>query len=134
VNIEIDFDVFKQLTAARQSEADTYNNVLRRMLKLPFPNEANADIGKSAGGDWIVQGVTFPSGTELQRRYKGTNYLGRVEDGCLVVDGKKYNSPSMAAVAICGHNVNGWRFWKARKPGEAEWKWLEHFRQLESSN
>lgn len=37
MQIEIDFDVFKALTTQRESESDTYNHVLRRILKLPPP-------------------------------------------------------------------------------------------------
>jgi hypothetical protein len=38
MQIEIDFEVFKALTALRQSEADSYNAVLRRLLNLPIGN------------------------------------------------------------------------------------------------
>ena len=37
MQIEIDFDVFKALTSLRNGEADSYNHVLRRLLKLPPP-------------------------------------------------------------------------------------------------
>lgn len=35
MQIDIDFDVYKALTILRQSETDTYNHVLRRLLGLP---------------------------------------------------------------------------------------------------
>ena len=38
MQIEIDFEVFKALTALRQSEADFYNAVVRRLLNLPIGN------------------------------------------------------------------------------------------------
>lgn len=31
--------------------------------------------------------------------------------GELIVDGKSYDSPSGAAVAVVGHEMNGWTFW-----------------------
>jgi predicted CopG family antitoxin len=34
MQIDIDFDVFKALTALRQSEIDSYNDVLRRVLLI----------------------------------------------------------------------------------------------------
>ena len=47
MQIEIDFDVFKTLTSMRQSEADSYNAVLRRVLKLP---NKNALLTAAGGG------------------------------------------------------------------------------------
>ena len=38
MQIEIDFEVFKALTAKRESETDTYNSVIRRLLKLSETN------------------------------------------------------------------------------------------------
>ena len=38
MQIEIDFEVFKALTALRFSETDSYNAVIRRLLKLPEQN------------------------------------------------------------------------------------------------
>ena len=39
MQIEIDFEVFKALTALRKSELDSYNGVVRRLLKLPDHTE-----------------------------------------------------------------------------------------------
>jgi hypothetical protein len=38
MQIEIDFEVFKALTALRESEVDSYNAVIRRLLNLPNEN------------------------------------------------------------------------------------------------
>lgn len=38
MQIEIDFQVFKALTSLRESESDSYNAVIRRMLKLSDQN------------------------------------------------------------------------------------------------
>ena len=58
MQIEIDFSVFKALTALRTSEADSYNSVLRRILKLPDQNALLAAvIGKPASAvDHIAHG------------------------------------------------------------------------------
>ena len=61
--------------------------------------------------------------------YKGQTYLGRVEGGALVLSGKRFDSPSAAAVSITRNPVNGWRFWEARLPGQAGWKILESLRK-----
>ncbi|MBI4205359.1 MAG: DUF2924 domain-containing protein [Betaproteobacteria bacterium] len=80
-------------------------------------------------GDWIAKGVRFPAGTEFRAHHKGQTYLARVESGALVLNGKRYDSPSAAAVSITGSAVNGWRFWEGRLPGEASWKMIESLRR-----
>lgn len=131
--IEIDFDVYKALTALRGSERDTYNDVLRDLLKLPkwkeplTPEELRRATNK--GKVWDVRGVSFPPGTEFRARYKGKTYTGSVEGGGLVVNGKRAVNPSTAAFLITGNNVNGWRFWEARLPGQSDWRRLEAFRR-----
>ena len=99
--IEIDFDVFKKLTALRTSENVTYNDVLREVLSLSsarknIPNQETSPHS----GSWTTKGVTFPGGTEFRATYKGETINGRVESGALVVNGKRFDSPSAAAVAI----------------------------------
>jgi hypothetical protein len=52
------------------------------------------------------------------------------EDGLIIVQGaagRRFNSPSMAAQHVLGHNANGWEFWQyERSPGE--WVRLSHLR------
>ena len=78
----------------------------------------------------MAKGVRFPAGTEFRTHYKGQTHLGRVEGGALVLEGKRYDTPSSAAMAITKSNVNGWRFWEARLPGQAGWKMIESLRRV----
>lgn len=121
--IEIDFDVYKALTAKRATESVTHNMVLREILGLgnPVDRETNA-----RGGDgWAMQGVHFPEGTLFQVVYKGARYSAEIKDGRWIGgDGTPRKSPSDAATAITGNNVNGWRFWSFKRPGDAEWRKL----------
>ena len=156
MQIEIDFDVFKALTALRENEAVTYNHVLRRLLKLP-PSDSHEGPGlapvlaamigslpqKKAGGSpttlsslfsaasqgaWY-NNVFFPEGTHLRASYKGKVYLAEIKNGQWVgQDGIVRNSPSDAASAISGTNVNGWRFWHARRPEDKEWRRMAEFK------
>lgn len=120
--IEVDFDVFKAITMRRASEEVTENDVLRQLLGLPAKRSAATASSPPAAGDWVAKGVRFPAGTEFRATYKGQTHLARVEGGALVMGGKRFDSPSAAAMAITGNKpVNGWRFWEARLPGQAGW-------------
>ena len=130
--IEVDFDVYKALMMRRPSESVTENDVLRDLLQLPRKTALSPVPAGPAPNDWLTKGVRFPAGTELRAHYKGQTHLGRVESGALVINGKRYDSPSSAAVSITGSAVNGWRFWEARLPGEAGWKMIESLRRRSS--
>ncbi|TAK84824.1 MAG: DUF2924 domain-containing protein [Betaproteobacteria bacterium] len=120
--IEVDFDVYKAITLRRTSEEVTENDVLRQLLGLPARKAATHEPALAAAGDWVTKGVRFPAGTEFRAAYKGQTHLARVEGGALLMGGKRFDSPSAAAMAITGNKpVNGWRFWEARFPGQAGW-------------
>src|SRR5689334_6991810 len=109
--IEVDFDVYKQLTVRRSTEEVSYNDVIRDLLDLGRPNTTPAAAsGIPVSGDWVAKGVRFPAGTEFRTNYKGQIYTGRVEGGALLLgDGHRFESPSAAAVSIMKSAVNGWR-------------------------
>ncbi len=86
-NIEIDFEVFKELTNRRATENVTYNDVLREVLGLsPLEAAATKPIFESSTGAWTTKGVTFPVGTEFRANYKGQTILAKVESGSLVLN------------------------------------------------
>ena len=121
--IEIDFDVYKELTSRRASEAVTYNDVLRQLLAL----ESQGGIAATAVG-WVSKGVVFPNGTEFRATHKGKTYGAKVENNQLLLNGKAMKSPSEASHMVTGNNVNGWRFWKCKMPGSSGWRRLDTFR------
>jgi len=124
--IEIDFEVFKQLTNLRPTESVTYNDVIRQLLKLPHAAEAQ---GVGGGHPWIVSDTSFPAGSEFIAEYKGRTYSGVSKDGKLELGGgRKFTTPSAAAMHITGSNVNGWRFWKCRLPGSSQFVLIERLR------
>jgi hypothetical protein len=130
--IEIDFDVYKALTARRPSEDTTENDVLRQLLQLPGKAPSAAPTIDPAPSDWVCKGVRFPAGTEFRATYKGRTYLARVAEGALVFSGRRFDSPSAAAMNISGHPVNGWTFWQCRLPGQAKWTLLRELRKRAS--
>ena len=127
--IEVDFDVFKAITQRRSAEEVTANDVLRQVLGLSSKKEPTVPSLKPEMGDWITKGVRFPAATEFRAKYKGQTWLGRVEGGALVINGKRYDSPSAAAVAITDNPVNGWTFWECRLPGQPGWRILKALRK-----
>lgn len=122
--IEIDFDVFKELTNRRKTEDVTYNDVIRGLLGFKEVPKPPANAGKP----WVVSSTSFPEGSQFTAEYKGRTYSGVVRDGKLVVDGSRFSTPSAASSYIKGHNSNGWRFWKCKLPGAPQFVPVERLR------
>jgi hypothetical protein len=122
--INVDFEVYKELTARRRSEEMTENEVLREVLGLTKAGRSsNAVAMPDTGGiAWVSKGVSFPHGTEFRATYKGQQFTGIAKNGALVMNGKRFTSPSAAAVSITRNPVNGWRFWECLPPGSTKWK------------
>ena len=172
MQIEIDFEVFKTLTALRESEADSYNAVIRKLLNLPNQNALNVLLDKvppnaivgtvnalathptkrgifgnrlptnALAKDGSIGGILarylqgawfgnthFPEETKFRATYKGQTYYAQIKDGAwLGQDNVVRTSPSDAASAISGTNVNGWKFWHAQHPDDPSWRRLDEFR------
>jgi hypothetical protein len=134
-NIEIDFEVFKELTNRRTTEDVTYNDVLREVLGLtPLKATATKPTLEPSTGAWTTKGVTFPAGTEFRANYKGQTILAKIESGSLVLNGESFNSPSAAAVSITGNMVNGWIFWECRMSGKTSWQTIKMLREKTSNH
>ena len=131
-SIQVDFEVFKELTARRSSESVTENDVLRGLLGLngssPKP-VSQPETRKPQDLSWVSKGVTFPHGTGFRATYKGQRYTGQVDNGALVINGERFSSPSAAAVSITENPVNGWRFWECLLPGTGRWKIIASMRK-----
>ncbi len=128
MQIDIDFEVFKALTALRENEVDSFNAVIRRALKLEHSDTQDENTKDELGAWSPAPGVKFPAGTEFRARLKGQNYYGKVNEGVLIYDDRSYKSPSAAAYAITGYNVNGWGFWECKIPGQENWRSIAFIR------
>jgi negative regulator of replication initiation len=121
--IEIDFDVFKELTAKLENESDNYNGVLRRLLKLTAPAPAKSPPAKQTGKPWVSKGVSFDHETEFRTNYKGQMYTARVNDGRLMIsDHGASSSLSHAARLVTNTSVDGWTFWEVKRPTDSRWR------------
>jgi hypothetical protein len=126
VAIDIDFEAYKELTMRRQSESDSYNDVIRRLLKL---NRAACSSLTAVVNGAIFKGVMFPDGTQFRVNYKGQTHTAEIKKGIWVdAKGMTRASPSEAAHAITGTNVNGWRFWHCKRPSDAGWQIMDRLR------
>lgn len=135
MKIEIDFEVFKALTAKLENESDSYNEAIRRLLGMPatevalrwgevdtpgLPGVARG-LGGETGGVWFSS-VFFPDGTLFRATYKGKTYRAWINNSQWVDElGNIRTSPSDAASSISNTNVNGWRFWFVRRPHDEDW-------------
>lgn len=125
--IDIDFEVFKALTNRRETETVTYNDVIRDLLELPRPSKPARRL--KGAKPWIISDTSFPAGTEFMADYKGKIYSGMVKDGRLEFsDRHKFSTPSSAAVHVTKTNVNGWRFWRCKLPGQSQYLLVERLR------
>ena len=146
LEILIDFEVFKALTAKRLTEHHTYNDVIRDLLGLDSLTEEpeliesiiddsgpvkNQPSGIGGGLiDWSTgfsaRGIFLPNGTAIKATYKQRQYIGKIEKGEWIdADGKSHSSPSAAAKSVTGSNVNGLRFWQVKRPIDTEWYRLD---------
>jgi len=142
VQIEIDFEVFKELTARLENEADSYNEAIRRLLNLPSSHVAPrlgevdmpgqpaiiSGLGGQTSGVWFSN-VFFPDGTHFRATYKGRTYRAQIAKSQWIDEfGILRTSPSDAASAISRTNVNGWRFWFVRRPFDDDWQRMDALR------
>lgn len=126
--IEIDFDVFKEITVRRKNEAITPNDVLRELFSLG-PRQEPMTPKAQSGKSWVAKSVEFPHGTEFRSSYKGRMYYAIVDNGSLFLNEKRFYSPSKAAISITGNSVNGWIFWECKLPGKQNWQSINTLRE-----
>src|SRR5258708_39287626 len=99
-SIEIDFDVHRLIENERTGFAESANDALRRLLKLP-PRPAAKQRSKIVNGQraWSDEGVTLAHGAAIKMRYNGRLHEGEIVDGKWALDGTTFYSPSRPA---CG--------------------------------
>lgn len=136
--IKVTLEVYKKLTSMME-EGQSYDDVIRDLLsmdsliELERPGFIGVEVGDAfqrslhgRGSGFISRGLWLPNGTELRARYKQSEYKAKItNDEWVAEDKKTYSSPSAAASAITGTNVNGLRFWQARRPTDTGWRRLE---------
>lgn len=130
MQIDVSFSTFKALTALRESENDSVDDVIVRLLGHPIDaSNLRNNVFQMLAEGLFIGGVLFPNGTQFRAQYKGRQFTASIVDGIWTdADGMPRNSPSEAASAISNTNVNGWRFWEAHLPNSNEWILLDRLR------
>jgi hypothetical protein len=80
----------------------------------------------------LRNGVVLPDGTLLSGTHNNAEHQAEVRGGWILLNGKRYKSPSGAATAIRGYSEDGWRFLKVKRPQDSEWVILNELRDQES--
>ena len=128
--IDIDFDLFKELTIRRTSEDETISDVIRKILAASSSTGFVHSEDEPTQAAVVFAGTIFPEGTIFEATYKGRTYYAKIKDGAWRDSaGAIRTSPSDAARAVTNTNVNGWRFWKAKRPGDPTFRFLEQLRE-----
>jgi hypothetical protein len=123
--ISIDFDVWKELTARRQSEQHSYNAVLRDLLGLEPVTSPTITASDVKDNGRVLGGRYLPNGTKLRAKYKDSYYFAEIADGRLLGEGGRvFGSASAAARAVTNTNVNGLNFWEVCRPSDEDWSKL----------
>lgn len=108
----------------RRKQKTEFDELVGRPKSKLDPSSLNCNQGKVP--------VLFPyidGAMKLRAKYKGRNIRAHVlKSGIVVFEGKRYNSPSMAAAAVCKRSCNGWVFWKYER-GPHEWIRLGELRR-----
>ena len=126
--IWVDFDVYKSIGQLMTSWKDTPNDALRRLFKLgDSKKEEAANVPQTVG--FYASRTFIPSGLRLRKILKGiTHEAVTVEDG-IRFKSELYQTPSAAAGAAAGTNVNGWFFWDYLDEATGNWRSLDALRK-----
>ena len=126
--IEIDLEIYRLIEINRSSFDETEADILRRLLDLPpLKKQESEKRGMS-----LRNGVVLPDGTLLRGTHNGAEHQAEVRGGWILLNGKRYKSPSGAATAIRGYSEDGWRFLKVKRPQDSEWILLDQLRNKET--
>jgi hypothetical protein len=117
--IRIDDDVYDWLQQRAKPFVDTPNSVLRRELGIAGsvqPPSTQDPVGEL---DALVRAGLLAAGEELVWRRRGGSHRAVVTaaGGLELDDGRTFDTPSGAARALAGYEVNGWRSWARARDG-----------------
>ncbi|MCC4321497.1 MULTISPECIES: restriction system modified-DNA reader domain-containing protein [Streptomyces] len=124
-HIYVDDEVFERIQQEAEPFVDTTPNaVLRKKYGLPAePRQANPPSAE-ASPSRVRKGALMPlleagaleAGQRVHwhRRNQRQEHVATVMDSgeLRLEDGRRYRTPSAAAVSITGYQINGWNVWE----------------------
>ena len=140
VQILIRRDVFERLQQLATPLVDDVNSVIARLIKnweaspqkpaAPIPSTSGTQIWRSSRGE------AFPVGIELRSSYLGKSYSAKVTAAGIELNGKVYDNPSKAGIAVKhiagtrgrAASTNGWDFWEMLDPATKRWVSIDGLR------
>jgi hypothetical protein len=124
-SINVSIEVYRLIEQNRLSFEETHDDILKRMLNLPIPNEKPI----IQGNFYLGSGISVPFGTLLRKVYKGIEYRAEIKDSGIWFNGKKYPTINQTVNAISDSNQNAWNFWDVKRPQDSEWIPLDNLRK-----
>lgn len=113
-------------------KADVHrHHALERQELLGLPSHTAPSTRKGIKDKSLpVLAVFAKNGLRLRTKFKGKYLHARVlKSGVIVFEGKRFNSPSLAAAAACNRpTCNGWTFWRYERAPH-EWVLLDGLRR-----
>ena len=77
----------------------------------------------------MSRGGVIPNGVRLKTTYKGRDFEAEVRGGAIMLNGRAYDNPSLAARGVGHRSVNGWKIWQYFSERDAEWRPLDDLRR-----
>lgn len=110
----------EQATALKDLGVDHEDVTPRAVLQAP-PAESGL----------MSRGGVIPNGTRLRLTYKGKPFEAEVRGGAIMLNGRAYDNPSLAARGAGHRSVNGWKVWEYFNQVDETWRRLDDLRKTE---
>jgi hypothetical protein len=110
--LSVSTEVFAAIWAARKPGEETEDDILKRIL-LAERLSAPSSEEPPAGHIDLRSGTKFPTGFEIFRTYKGTEYRARAIGGVWILSdtGRAYRTLNQLSQGIGIQSENAWRSW-----------------------
>jgi hypothetical protein len=138
VQVQLRRDVFEKLQKLAVPLVDDISAVIARELDraaMLQGNLPNATVPTTA--TWrSARGERFPVGAQLRAHYLHKEYSAKVTPRGIEFDGKVFDNPSSAAIAVKhsagktgdAASANGWGFWEMLDPQTNQWVSIDTLR------
>ena len=135
VIVNLNKDIFEKLQEIAEPLVDDINSVINRLINhldsSPVTSEIKVESSSLITPEFwrSSRGEQFIVGTKLSANYKGKAYNANIQINGINFEGKIYDSPSSAGVAVKKYagtsgsalSTDGWSFWSMLEPNSNQW-------------